>query len=206
MKKTLLAIALALSVSAAQATTVVSGNFSLNYDETGFLFDGSHDVIDVAGSDITGGFFGQLSATNDVQFFVTFLGKEASNINFYVSNGVSQIAMGTDVVTVGQDFVFNTPAGVIDYGFTGTGLATGSNLDGGIGRIAYLPNDGFYKDRNGNMFDFLIGFNDGGSADGDYDDYVIGVSSVPVPAALPLMASALGAFGIARRRNKAKAA
>ena len=28
---------------------------------------------------------------------------------------------------------------------------------------------------------------------------------VPVPAALPLMASALGVFGIARRRNKAKA-
>ena len=31
-------------------------------------------------------------------------------------------------------------------------------------------------------------------------------SAVPVPAALPLMASALGIFGIARRRNKAKAA
>ena len=30
-------------------------------------------------------------------------------------------------------------------------------------------------------------------------------SAVPVPAALPLMASALGVFGIARRRNKAKA-
>ena len=31
-------------------------------------------------------------------------------------------------------------------------------------------------------------------------------ATVPVPAALPLMASALGAFGIARRRNKSKAA
>ncbi|OQW70602.1 MAG: hypothetical protein BVN34_01050 [Proteobacteria bacterium ST_bin12] len=31
------------------------------------------------------------------------------------------------------------------------------------------------------------------------------VSSVPVPAALPLLATAFGAFGIARRRNKAKA-
>ena len=40
------------------------------------------------------------------------------------------------------------------------------------------------------------------------DQYIINtetVSAVPVPAALPLMASALGAFGIARRRNKAKA-
>ena len=32
------------------------------------------------------------------------------------------------------------------------------------------------------------------------------VSAVPVPAALPLMAAALGAFGIARRRNTAKTA
>ena len=39
------------------------------------------------------------------------------------------------------------------------------------------------------------------------DQYIIKTpSAVPVPAALPLMASALGAFGIARRRNKAKAA
>ena len=39
------------------------------------------------------------------------------------------------------------------------------------------------------------------------DQYIINtVSAVPVPAALPLMAAALGAFGIARRRNSAKSA
>lgn len=39
------------------------------------------------------------------------------------------------------------------------------------------------------------------------DQYIINtVSAVPVPAALPLMATALGAFGIARRRNTAKTA
>ncbi|MES2501640.1 MAG: VPLPA-CTERM sorting domain-containing protein [Pseudomonadota bacterium] len=42
------------------------------------------------------------------------------------------------------------------------------------------------------------------------DQYIINtptpVSAVPVPAALPLLASAFGAFAIARRRNKAKAA
>ena len=42
-----------------------------------------------------------------------------------------------------------------------------------------------------------------GGSDGTSESFV---SAVPVPAALPLMASALGAFGIARRRNKAKAA
>ena len=39
------------------------------------------------------------------------------------------------------------------------------------------------------------------------DQYTVKtVSAVPVPAALPLMAAALGAFGIARRRNTAKTA
>ena len=39
------------------------------------------------------------------------------------------------------------------------------------------------------------------------DQYIINtVSAVPIPAALPLMAAALGAFGIARRRNSAKTA
>ena len=49
-------------------------------------------------------------------------------------------------------------------------------------------------------------YDDDDDIDGDYDDYVIGVSAVPVPAALPLMASALGALFIARRRNNSKAA
>ena len=38
-----------------------------------------------------------------------------------------------------------------------------------------------------------------------YDNLEFKVSAVPVPAALPLMASALGIFGISRRRNKSKA-
>ena len=39
------------------------------------------------------------------------------------------------------------------------------------------------------------------------DQYIINTpSQVPVPAALPLMASALGLFGLSRRKNKAKMA
>jgi hypothetical protein len=142
----------------------------------------------------------------DTTFAVTFLGKEASNTNFYLSNGSQVVGSGTDVVAAGQSFYFNIAAGVIDFGFTGTGGSSASNTNASNERIAYITNDGSYIDANtGNPYAFLIGFNDGGSRDGDYDDYVVGVSAVPVPAALPLMASALGAFGIARRRNKAKA-
>lgn len=55
-------------------------------------------------------------------------------------------------------------------------------------------------------FDYILGLNDSSTNDYDFDDFVVGlrfqpVSSVPVPAALPLMASALGLFSLLRRRQ-----
>ena len=59
---------------------------------------------------------------------------------------------------------------------------------------------------SGDVFGFYIRSLDGilGRAYLDIDAE-LSPSAVPVPAALPLMASALGIFGIARRRNKSKA-
>lgn len=196
MKKLLLAVSLALVSTASQAITI--GQLSLA-TAGGVVFSGdTHDVITGA----TGGAFGQLSATQDTLFTVTFLGKEATNANFYISNGVQVANTSTTTAYAGQSFSFNVAAGLIDFGFGGSGTATpASNLSNYIGTIAYIPNDGSYVDASGNPFAFLIGFNDSGSPDGDYDDYVVGVSAVPVPAALPLLASALGMFGVARRRK-----
>ena len=59
----------------------------------------------------------------------------------------------------------------------------------------------------GDLFGWYARSNDGTSGRINMSvDAELSPSAVPVPAALPLMASALGAFGIARRRNKAKAA
>ena len=205
MKKILIALGFTLAAMSAQSAT-------LSLAESGPVVfttvagtgspTGAHDIVVGA----LGGTFGQLSALNDTIFAVTFLGKEASRTNFFVSNGTSVAGSANNVATVGQTFFFDVAAGVIDFGFRGPEVtALNTNIDNQ--RIAYITNDGSYIDANtGNAYSFLIGFNDGDEIDGDYDDYVVGVSAVPVPAALPLMASALGAFGIARRRNKAKAA
>ncbi|MES2663589.1 MAG: VPLPA-CTERM sorting domain-containing protein [Pseudomonadota bacterium] len=209
MKKILLALGFTLAAVSAQAATITMGDLQLETNGAIVFSGDTHDVINVGGVDATSGLFGQLSALQDTTFAVTFLGKEADRINFYVSNGTSVAGSANNVSTVGQTFFFEVAAGVIDFGFRGPEL-TASNTDANNQRIAYITNDGSYIDANTNSpFAFLIGFNDGDEVDGDYDDYVVGVSAVsavPVPAALPLMASALGAFGIARRRNKAKVA
>lgn len=196
MKKLLIALTVALSATAAQAEVV--NHLSLSSGDSVTFTGDAHDVITGA----TGGVFGQLSATQDTNFTVTFLGKEAWNVNFYIANGSEVAGTSTSVVNVGDSFTFSVAAGLIDFGFGGSGTSEpASNLTNYVGKIAYIENDGSYTDAEGNPFAFLIGFNDGGSPDGDYDDYVVGVSAVPVPAALPLLASALGMFGIARRRK-----
>lgn len=196
MKKLLLALTIAFSASVAQAEVV--NHLSLSSGDSVTFTGDTHDVATGA----TGGVFGQLSATQDTNLTVTFLGKEAWNTNFFMFNGSEVGGTSTSLVNVGDSFTFSVAAGLIDFGFGGSDTsAPASNLTNYVGKIAYIENDGSYKDSQGNPFAFLIGFNDGGSPDGDYDDYVVGVSAVPVPASLPLLASALGMFGIARRRK-----
>ena len=206
MKKVLLALGFTLAAASAQAATITMGDLQLVTRDAITFSGGPHSIIDINGVDATGGVFGQLSALQNTTFAVTFLGFEATRTNFFVSNGTSVVGSSNKEATVGQTFFFDVAEGVIDFGFRGP-VVTALNTDIFDQRIAYITNDGSYIDANtNNPFAFLIGFNDGDEIDGDYDDYVVGVSAVPVPAALPLMASALGAFGIARRRNKAKAA
>jgi hypothetical protein len=57
----------------------------------------------------------------------------------------------------------------------------------------------------GGLYDLVIGFNDSLAVDGDYDDFVIGltVTAVPEPETFALMLAGLGAIGfIARRRRQ----
>lgn len=194
MKKILIALGFTFAAMSAQAATLIANDLSLNYNDTPIVFDATNDV-----TFDTQGYNGQLSALNDTVFTITYLGKEASNQNFFLQSGA--FYFNTDTAVVGQTYEFQITGGVIDFGFTGSGGLTAENKVGGsnINNIFYLLD-------SSNPGSFNIGFNDGGSLDTDADDLVVRVSAVPVPAALPLLATAFGAFGIARRRNKAKAA
>lgn len=200
MKKILLALGFTVIATSAQAITI--SNLKLNIYGTNIMFNGTNGVVNT-----NTGMFGQLSATENTTLKFTFLGKEAGNTNYLTLNGLIVTGSGTDIVTTNNSFVSNVSAGVVDFGFTGSGGLTASNTTNPQKNIAFLNNVAHIGDTAGNPYAYLVTFDDGGSTDGDFNDYVVGIneiSAVPIPAALPLMASALGAFGIARRRNKAK--
>lgn len=198
MKKVLLALGFTAIATSAQAAMV--GNLSLNtYGSTTFV--GTNDVINTST-----GTFGQLSATANTTLKFTYLGNEAQHNNSLILNGLAVPGSATNTVSINDSFLLNTGPGVVDFGFK-DGI-TALNTTNPQFNIVYLENVDSLTDEAGNPFAFLVGYNDEDSIDADFDDYVVGINEVtvvPVPAALPLMASALCAFSIAHRRNKAKA-
>ncbi len=195
MNKILLALGFMAITTSAQAITL--GNLQLNTFGT-TMFNGTNNVINT-----TTGTFGQLSTTQDTTLKFTFLGKEAGNINSLLLNGLIAAGSATNTATINDSFLLNATAGVVNFGFTGNGGLTATNTISPEVNIAFIENVDFIKDAEGNPFAFLVGFNDGGSEDADFDDYVVGineVSAVPVPAAAWLFGSALIGFaGFGRR-------
>ncbi|HAF01074.1 MAG TPA: hypothetical protein DCG63_07220, partial [Methylophilaceae bacterium] len=149
MKKILLAVCFALSATAAQAA-IVSNNGYLSLNDTGTVtFAGDNNDV-VLGA--TGGYLGQLSATQDTILEVTYLGKEAANQNFYVQSSTN--VFDTDASSIGNKQTFDISAGLIDFGFTGTAGLTANNASGlNLGHIAYIVNAADYGIAG---YDFII--------------------------------------------------
>ena len=208
MKKILLSMALVFAASSAQAD-IVSGGLTLQgnanapmlfsdpgWGEVSGLPEGAYVNGDASS--------GTLIANRAGTFVATYLGQIAgfsnmqlsgTNLNPGVNNAPIRATASVDVAegaVVNFSFIDGGNGSVFANGMTNTAIQG----------IAYFANTYGLVDNNGDLFDFLIGYNDTADINADYDDYVVGVNNVPVPAALPLMASALGMFGVARRRNK----
>lgn len=199
MKKVLLALGFTFIATSAQALTF--GSLQLNtYGST--MFKGTNNIINT-----NTGLFGQLSTTQNTTLQFTFLGKEAGNTNSLLLNNSIVSGSSTATAVVNDSFTLDASAGVIDFGFTGNGGLTALNTTNPQENIVFLENVNSIVDAAGNPFAFLVGFNDGGSDDADFDDYVVGVnevngvSPVPVPAAAWLFGSALFGFASFRRHS-----
>ena len=209
MKKILLALLLAAPLFA---------------NASSLVFHAAGDDFAIAGYDVapntTGarnvGQFGYFTIEGEGggTFSATFLGQESGYSNVYTQNIFSadyqimdESTLGSTVSTTNlKQFGFATNG---EDGFTS--MFSNGDIATSVLGFALLKK---FNTTTGELdnhttlgdFDFLVGFNDYFKGDADYDDYVVGLkyrpSSVPVPAALPLMASALGLFGFGASRKR----
>jgi hypothetical protein len=153
-------------------------------------------------------------------FSATYLGDESGYNNKYFQNlSLGNQVMGENVL--GSTISANIAGpGLIDFGFYTDGLwnSTFKNGDVSNGVLGFavlkefvnnyqsVSSAGYNNTTSLGTFDFILGFNDKYIGDADYDDYQVGIkytpNAVPLPSALPLLATAIGLFGFGANRRR----
>lgn len=200
MKKLVLAVALASVFGGAQASTISSTASGLFVDNKGLVSNNSKSFSNYNGQPVTytgnqnQGMWGELWALGGRIVEFTYLGQESGYTNKFFSVGgqlLESSAIGQSV----SMFVNSTQK--LDFGFYDAN--TPATFKNGMQQTNPL---GFAIMAGNNGFDYFVGFNDGYVSDADYDDFVVGVKVVPLPAAGLLFGSALlGAVGFGRRKQ-----
>jgi hypothetical protein len=130
----------------------------------------------------------------------TYLGNESSNTNLFTFAIGSQ--MLTESSALGATIGGSIGAGALGISFTDTN--TGTTFSNGSSSIVYVPHVTTIGLAVNQTFDYVIGFNDNGSSDGDFDDFVVGVKVTPVPEpeTYAMMLAGLGAMSFMLRRRR----
>lgn len=168
------------AIDPALVPTIGIGDTILNFGNNGTAFDGTNGL--------------QLSHASKIR--IMFLGKQANADNAALNLGGGSLsnkgAAGATITSVDLpnlvDLIFET----IRNGST-------DSIQNGIGQTDSRLSMGFYLENGKNALAF---FGDG-RGDTDWDDMVVRISIVPLPAGGLLLLSALGGFAVVRRKNKA---
>lgn len=200
MKKLALAVALMGFMGSASATGLTFD--SSQYADPNITF-GAYDSTILTGA-VNSGSFGRLLADVAGTITFTYIGEESGFKNRFalVIDGPNLVLneTGTPGVTSVSSFI---DAGLVKFRFVDT--STNPNTVFNNGEISEPVLGYALLNVTGALpGEFFFGFNDSFKGDADYDDIVVKAtfSAVPVPAALPLMATALGLFGFGASRRR----
>lgn len=140
---------------------------------------------------------------------LTFLGADAGNTNlaYFVKGSADQLVFGNSFsVANASTYSLGDFAAGTELVFSLTSVSSSSALQ-------FQTGTSYAKAGETATYGFVVAFEDtlfDQGSDRDYNDMVFGVSNagnsvpaVPVPAALPLLASAFGGLAMLRRRKRA---
>ncbi len=162
-------------------------------------------ITTFSGSPTNGGLY--MDAASTLTF--TFLGKEASAVNASFGAGGSTL---TNTMALGSTTTsMQSGAGFVNFMFQTVEAAWEDiNGNGVMGDTLGIANNGV-STFNGLKLAYGVVFNNGrsvlaffgdGRGDADYDDMVVRIDAVPVPAAGLLLLGAIGGLGALRSRKK----
>ena len=189
-------------MTAAVAATLMSGgaNASTVFDEKfvesdGFRGTSSGDIMDLnigsLGNGTTTGLAGRIVNQQDVWSFST---KAMFSVSF--SNLMVDGNSGFDTTSI-----FGATNGVRDAAFSLIDTSTSTVVDSFVFSAPVAAGTAIFSDIVAGSYELAID----GSIDfqqGVGATYDLGIATVPVPAALPLLGAGLGVLGLMRRRSR----
>ena len=152
--------------------------------------------------------YGVFSVTQKYNVTYTYLGSEAGYIDHFVEMVTATGSFVNKPIaanTVGDTLTVVDGPGNLKFQFTS--LAPPSVVkNGDIFTAASNPSWGVLRNATSTVgpFAYILGFNDPGRRDRDFDDMVVGMNLTPIPepSTYALMLAGLGAVGFLARRRR----